>query len=227
MNSSGYQNNEAATRSALYALLARSYLQEPDLELIRYFRRSETRQILAELDLTLKESFLKKEEGDLVRELELEYCRLFLTPPSHIPPYESFFIGGLKDPEEVFEPALQGKAAKEVQAFYREHGLILPEDTRHLPDHIGLELEALRLLCDLESKAEAEGKQDQVQRYRRITKKFLAEHPNRWIRSFCDAILRKAETPFYGVVAQLTRSFVKSELEELTPGGVEMEEVIQ
>ena len=127
---------------------------------------------------------------------------------------------------ENFEPFLQGKAAAEVRTFYREHGILMPEGARVLPDHIGVELEALRLLCELESMAADSGRTDRVRQLRQITGNFLAEHPKRWIPLFSELILKKAENPFYRVVAQLTHAFIDSELAELTHRSVEEEEVI-
>lgn len=220
-------SDEALKRSAVYALLSRAYLQEPDRKLIRYFRSAAVQEILTGLALDLGDDFLTQDEDLLVEELALEYAGLFLAPPTHLPPFESFFVGGLRDSEETFTPALQGNAAEDVLAFYREHGILLPQDLNLLPDHIGVELEALRLFCALEAKAAAAGQQSLARRYRQITGQFLTEHPKRWINAFCDGILQRTENPFYRVVAEVTRVFVESEIEELTPGRAEMEDVIQ
>ncbi len=221
------QENEAAQRSILYALLSRTFVKEPDLPLIRYFKSVEVQEILKELDLSLGEFFLNIDEETLVQELAVEFARLFLTPPTHFPPFESFYAGGQNQPEETFEPALQGKAAEEVLTFYHEHGILFPEKTHLLPDHIAMELEALRLLCELESEAVSSSRPDRVSQYRRITGTFITEHPNRWFPTFCDQILQKTSNPYFRVVAQLTQSFIESEFENLAPCCKKKEEVIQ
>jgi len=220
-------DNEAAQRSALYGVLSRVFLHEPDQAIIHYLKTDEVQEILRGLGLSFGDDFLKTDEEMLVREIALEYVRLFLAPPTHLPPYESFFVGGLQQPEETFEPALQGKAAAEVQTFYREHGILFPEGSKLLPDHIGIELEALRLLCDLESKSVASGHPDSVRHIRRTTGTFLMEHPHRWVPDFCDQILKRTEIPYFRVVALLTKAFIASELEDLIPCCEKKEEVIQ
>lgn len=226
MNQKRHLDNEAAQRSAVYAILSRSFLKEPDLELIRFLKIGKIREIFESLDLSLGDDFMEKDEASLIEELSLEYARLFLTPPMHLPPCESFYVGGLQDDMEHFEPFLQGKAADEVRTFYREHGILMPEETGVFPDHIGVELEALRLLCELESLAIESGHPDRVRQLRRITGNFLDEHPKRWMLLFSELILKKAEKPFYRVIAQLTRAFIDSELAELSHCRVEEEEVV-
>jgi TorA maturation chaperone TorD len=221
------QENEAAQRGILYALLSRTFIKEPDLELIRYFKSVEVQAILKELDLSLGELFLKTDEETLVQELAVEFSRLFLTPPTHLPPFESIYAGGQNQPEETFGPALQGKAAEEVLTFYHEHGILFPEEIHLLPDHIAIELEALRLLSELESEAVSSSRPDRVSQYRRITGTFIAEHPNRWVPTFCDRILQNTSNPYFRVVAQLTRSFIESEFENLAPCCDKKEEVTQ
>jgi len=220
MSSSQHTDNEAAQRSVVYALLARIYRMEPDLDLIRYLKQPEVQSVFQELHCSFGDDFLTEDEDALVRDLAVEYVRLFLAPPRHIPPYESFFVGGAETPSEVFEPALQGKASVEVQDFYRDHGIRLSEDSTLFPDHLGLELEALHLLCAGESRAAKANDPDQARQYRCLTGKFLAEHPGRWAFAFCDRILEIAEAPFYRVVAQLTKAFLETEMKELAPCSV-------
>jgi TorA maturation chaperone TorD len=215
MDMENHPSNEAVQRSIVYAVLARAFLKEPDSELIGYFRRPEVQEILSESNLALGDKFLTSEEAPLLQKLSIEYCRLFLAPPTHIPPYESFFVGGLNQPKETFEPALQGKASIEVQDFYREHGIVLPENTKLFPDHVSLELEALHLLCQYESRATGSAELHPAGHYRCLAGKFLREHPGRWVPAFCDQILVKAEEPFYRVIAQLTKAFIETELAEL------------
>jgi TorA maturation chaperone TorD len=216
---------EAAERSTVYALLSRAFLEEPDVALIRYFRSDGVQEVLASLDLSLGADFVTQPEAQLQETLARDYARLFLTPPIHIPPYQSFFVGGLHEPEETFEPRLQGKASQEVAAFYREHGLVFPEESTAFPDHVGIELEALRWLSELEASAASRGEAAQALQCRQIAGTFLREQVLRWVPTFCEAVVRKSPSPFYVVLAQLTRSFIESELEELTPCGVKQEEV--
>jgi len=220
MSTSQYSGNEAAQRSVIYAVLARAYLEEPDIDLIRYWKQPEAQTVCRELQCSLGDNFLTEKEDVLTKDLAAEYARLFLVPPRHIPPYESFFVGGAKTPEEAFEPALQGKASIEVQDFYRDHGIHLPEDSTLFPDHIGIELQALHLMCAGESRGAEDNDPDRARQYRCLAGKFLMEHPGRWVFPFCDRILETTEAPFYQVVAQLTKAFLETEMKELAPCSV-------
>ena len=226
MNQPEQPEQEAAERSTVYAILSRAFLKEPDGALIRYFKSPDVQEAMKELDLSFGEDFLSSDEGMLVEELAIEYARLFLTPPTHLPPYESFYVGGLHDPEEVFEPTLQGKASKEVQDFYRSHQILFADDCIEFPDHIGIELEAMRLLCDVESKTPVSNDPEKILHVRRLQGKFLAEHPNRWIPIFCEQVLQRTMNSFFPVIVQLTKAFIESELETLRPCSLEEEEVV-
>jgi len=220
MSSSQSSGNEAAQRSVVYAVLARAYLKEPDIDLIQYLKQPEVQSVFGELHCSFGESFLTTQDVLLVRDLAAEYARLFLVPPHHIPPYESFFVGGLNTPAEAFEPALQGKASVEVQDFYQDHGIPFAKDATLFPDHVGVELEALHLLCAGEARAVEASNLDQARQYRCLTGRFLAEHPGRWIFTFCDRLIKIAEAPFYRVVAELTKAFLETEMKELAPCSV-------
>ena len=218
-------SSEAAERASLYGLLSRMFRTEPDLELIRHFRSAAVQETLGDLNLSMGRPFMEADEQVLQEELATEYARLFLAPPTHLPPYESCFVGGIKQPKETFEPSLQGKAAQETAAFYAENGITFSHETNLLPDHIAVELDALRLLCDLEAEAAGRRNLGEVLRCRQTAARFLAEHVNRWVPLFCETVIDSAKTGFYAVAAELTRSFVDSETEELTPCGLEQEEI--
>lgn len=220
-------SSEAVERAGLYGLLSCIFQSAPDLELIRHFRSAAVQETLGELNLSLGRHFMEADEQVLQEELAAEYTRLFLASPTHLPPYESCFVGGLKQPEETFEPSLQGKAAQETAAFYGEHGITFAHEANLFPDHIAVELDALRLLCDLEAEAAAQGQPEEVLRCRQTAARFLAEHVNRWVPRFCAIVIDSVKTGFYAVAAELTRSFIDSETKELAPCGVKQEEVTQ
>jgi TorA maturation chaperone TorD len=220
-------SSEAAERASLYGLLSRMFRTEPTLEFIHLFRSAAVQKALGDLNLSMGRAFMEADEQILQERLAAEYTRLFLAPPTHLPPYESCFVGGIKQPKETFEPSLQGKAAHETAAFYAENGITFSHEANLFPDHIAVELDALRLLCDLEAEAEGRGNPEEVLRCRQTAARFLAEHVNRWVPLFCDAVIESAGTGFYAVAAELTRSFIDSETKELAPCGVKQEEVTQ
>jgi TorA maturation chaperone TorD len=46
-------------------------------------------------------------------------------------------------------------------------------------------------------------------------KKFVGGHLARWVPNFCEKVIEAAESPFYREMAQLTRSFIELEKQEL------------
>ncbi|MDX1763937.1 MAG: molecular chaperone TorD family protein [bacterium] len=219
--------SEAKERASLYGLLSRMFRTEPGPELIRHFRSPAIQKTLEDLNLAMGREFMETDEKILQEELGAQYTRLFLAPPTHLPPYESCFVGGINQPKETFEPSLQGKAALETAAFYEAHGITFDHEASLFPDHIAVELDALRLLCDLEAEAGSRGNPAAVLRCRQTAARFLEEHVNRWVPLFCDAVLESAKTGFYAVAAKLTKSFIDAETNELAPCGVKQEEVTQ
>jgi len=221
MNPEEMQFHDSIWRSRLYAILASAFLREPDSGVIRFFQQPDTRSILQAFSLSMDESFVTTPAEVLAENLATEYTRLFLAPPTHLPPFESCYVGGVRQDPETFEPSLRGRAAREVETFYFEHGITLPDGDSTPPDHIGLELDALRLFCEREAEEFTAGRKAQARHIRRIAKRFLTEHPIRWVPSFCDRILGSTPAPFFRIIAQLTGAFLISESEALFCPGKE------
>ena len=144
----------AVARSVLFWLLADMFLTCPDEDFVARLRRDltaqpgddETNPLLAEL-ISLRQA-LPSTPGETA-DLAVEYTRLFgavsptYGPP---PPYESVHAGSGSEAE----------TASAVSRFYSAAGLG-PVDTAVPPDHLGVELRFLALLCHGESEAWQKG----------------------------------------------------------------------
>jgi len=195
----------ASSRAKAYRILASIYLKPP------------TRQILAELlrelplpvefqgmkDLTefLSQNTLMPPEL-LEENLAKEHLRLFggVTPGyGPPPPYESVWSG---------EGKLMGKTTADVLRQYAEAGMEPGDHLANPPDHIGLELAYLSILCSKQAEAQSSNDVNLAEKYLNLETKFVRDHMERWVPSFVEEIASNDKTGFYQVIAILTKELL-------------------
>ncbi len=177
-----FYKDEEIDRAELYKLLSALFLDKPEDKVI----------------LQIREMFQLKFD-DTPQEIEADFPNLFLRPDLHLSPHESLYNYPLGE-----TPGLWGRAAYEVQEFYRSAGLVIDEESEVIPDHLGLELLFMSYLVE----------NDLVGQQR----KFMDEHLLRWVPEYCDEVEKHAATTFYKEVAILLKEFVVSDDEELSGG---------
>ncbi len=197
----------AEKRSNIYGFLSTIFKEEVDSELLDQLRKPEFSGVLAGLGVQLDEKFWDKPEKDLLLDLAVEYTRLFLGPGKHISPHESVH----KDQAGL----LWGDSTVEVNKFYEKCEYGLSPKYKGIPDHITVELELMQHLARRESEALREGNGVNVNKIRRLQKRFLSKHLIKWVPAFCEKVEESAELPFYKNFAELTRLFVESEHKEV------------
>jgi TorA maturation chaperone TorD len=140
--------------------------------------------------------------------LQLDYSRLFLGP-FEIPakPYGSVYLDG--------EKIVMGDSTMRALDLYREGGFEVNSDFQEMPDHIAVELEFLYLLSFRQAQA-LEEDSDERHRLLELKKKFLEEHPGRWIGSLAEAMRQNSGTAFYKGLADLTEQIILENMQELT-----------
>lgn len=117
-----------------------------------------------------------------------EYERLFVGPgPVPCPPYESFWR---EDVPIDIRRSLMGPCTADLKGLYGELGIGLSPESRELPDHIAVELEALAYA--LSSGAG------------RVANALFLDHLRRWLPRFCRAVAHEAESAFYRDLALRT-----------------------
>ncbi len=193
---------EARARGNVYGLLALAFypptrdaghVQEDMLRVLRTLRGSVAKYSAASEDLSL---------------LEREYNRLFVGP-AHVacPPYESVYpTGGGKASGSVLGPP-----SVQVASEYAAAGLKFADGFTDLPDHVSVELEYLKYLCDKEAGASAESRDE----WRFREAKFLREHMCNWMPGFADSVTANTTSPFYSLAAELLRVFLGIEADGL------------
>ena len=153
--------------------------------------------------------FFQKPDKELLEELAVEYTRLFLGPGRHVSPHES-----VHHPRDDGQwGSFWGKSTVEVKKLIESTGLDYKDAYKGMPDHISVEFEFMQQVILREEKAWEEADTETASACRQLEIKFIAEHLVRWIPTFCDEVIREAESPFYREMATLTKKFMEFEKE--------------
>ena len=183
--------------TALYRLLAQA-LTYPDQHFIANVQVA-VGKIDVELydDASLPLGALVQELGKLsslpLDQVQGEHTRLFINAYPHVPcpPYESAYREG----------ELLGVAAEQVDALYREWGLVVEGEQ---VDHVGAELEFIVFLLTLDTP-----------KARDAAETFTRDHLARWLPRWADDVVRESHLGFYRVVGQLMTVILQGELERV------------
>lgn len=136
--------------------------------------------------------------------LQEEYVSLFLAAISHspCPLYESAFRD--RTGRE------KGWIVAELDRAYAAAGFRLSDGAGgELPDHIGLELEFMSLLCAQEAKARRRSNGGEANAELSSERSFLSEHLERWIAPLAYGVKRATEeVSFYRLLAAASHAFV-------------------
>ena len=207
----------AEARSQVYGLLSALYLELPNLKVLhsvfdaefeRQFTSAASRFEAGEMKDGLKliasfvTAFRDKPRTEALKRISIDRTRLFQgVNPEHSPPppYESVYRDG----------RLWGKSTVEVSQIYGRLGVKLPEAWTEPPDHIGIELDFMRLICLSEMEAWQAGYTDKALEYLEAGTDFLRKHVVQWVPVFCEEMYNRAGLDFYRGIAQLTRGFVE------------------
>lgn len=188
----------AAGRSVLYWLFADLFLTCPDQSLVTRLMgdlpvgQGGEHPIMRELS-ELRQALPQDASG--VAALAIEYTRLFgAVGPDHgpLPPYES-----------VHRDTSQAA----VSEFYAEAGLAT-FDAAAPPDHLGVEVRLMALLCHGESASWRGGHSKQARLALENERAFLDRHLLAWAPRYLETLERAARHPLYRALAGTARRFV-------------------
>jgi TorA maturation chaperone TorD len=192
----------AAARSAGYWLLADLFLTCPDEAFVTRLHRDlatgtgpdSANSIITEL-AALRDALPADTPGTIA--LAVEYTRLFSSVSESYgpsPPYESVHRSS----------SLSTDVTVDVSEFYAAAGLA-PIDQAVPPDHLGVELRFLALLCHGESEAWRKGANaDAIQSLKR-QRDFLDRHLLQWAPDYLDVMQANTQHPFYRYLTALAR----------------------
>ena len=191
-------------REDIYRFLSGLYLRPPSDALIGMILDGSLTAVFRE-DEEMS-AFVKAASGitNLKDELEAEHASLFVLP-SGVIPHEAVYLDK--------EKRLGGRVTMGVRQFYERAGTDLSEECIEMPDHIGMELEFVALLCKLERELREGTDPSSLQKCIELQKTFLEEHLSRWGYLCCEEVIKHAAYGFYKAVARFTIEFLKSEEE--------------
>jgi TorA maturation chaperone TorD len=201
----------ANLRSTIYGFLAAIYRQEVSSDLLQHLKDPQFMGVLANLGIEMNNGYFKKPERELLEDLAVEYARLFLGPGKHISPHESVH----HKKEGTQSGQLWGESTAEVKKIIESSGLEYKTEYTGLPDHISVELEFMQQVILREEQAWQDDDKKTALLCQENGKKFVGGHLARWVPNFCEKVIEAAESPFYREMAQLTRSFIELEKQEL------------
>lgn len=198
---------EIENRIAIYAIISRLMMIEVDCKFLKHIESNE-----AILDLFPNyKNWEKKKEfgcGELISNFyDVDFANLFLM---HLVPYESFYT---RDDQMI-----QSAGENPVISLYDALGFKAKLEVARVvsPDHIGVELEFMYMLCDATLKAYEANDDEGIKELISIQHGFLKDHILKWMPMFLIAMKNESRTPLYHDGADLTLEFILSDFEYLS-----------
>lgn len=191
-------------REEVYHFLSRLYLFEVDAEFFEKLKKlvfpencknEDMAAGYGQMGLWIGGHNGSREDLDI---LAVDYARVFLAAGIAAGqaafPYASVYAGA--------KHLVMQEAAGQMSALYAKKGLEPdPGMFKVPPDHVGLELEYMALLCREGNALEQES--------------FFNTHLKAWVPAFCGEVMKYSETGFYKGLGRLTKGFMAMEEELL------------
>ncbi|MEJ1297413.1 MAG: molecular chaperone TorD family protein [Candidatus Sedimenticola sp. (ex Thyasira tokunagai)] len=202
--------NSATSRSGVYGLLTTVFREEPTEAFINDLRGPRLSGVFSEMDVDLGESFFADPESTVAEALAVEFTRLFIGPGRHISAHESIFTEVDGD-----SGSLWGAKTVEVKKFIETTGIDYEAGFSGLPDHVSVELEFMHKLSEWEADKWLHGDRKSAEYCQSVQRMFLEKHLLCWLPQLCDAVMDQAEMPFYRAMAELTKSYIELERQDM------------
>jgi TorA maturation chaperone TorD len=195
---------EIENRIALYALISRLMMTEVDAQFLKSIE--ENPEVL-NLFPNYKRWEKRKEFSNTIlkeRYLDVDFTNLFLM---HLVPYETFYTRDDQMIESGGDNPLMN--LYDALAFRVE----LNEARVISPDHIGVELEFMYMLCDALRKAFEANDKGGVEELLLVQQGFLRDHLLNWAPLFLINMKKESRTALYHDGAELAMEFILSDYE--------------
>ena len=198
---------ELQNRIAIYGLISRLMLVEVDDTFLDTIENDE-----ALLDLFPNYRDWDKRATLSRKDLINEYCNVDFTNLflMHLVPYESFYT---RDDQMI-----ESGGDNPVLSLYNDLDFKVELSKARVvsPDHIGVELEFMYMLCVASLKAFNEDNKDALCELYQVQRAFLKEHLLEWTPLFLINAKRESRTPLYHDGSELTLEFLLSDFEYVT-----------
>lgn len=194
--------------SGLYALLGRLWLSEVDLPLLRELCDEPMRDLLRQAGISLaddrkqacganetpNETPNDPSDDALLETLAIDYCRTFVGPSNHFPPYQSVWESG----------QYQSRTVDSMRRFAEIAGVEVQSEA--MPDHLGVQMSVMsRIVGQL---ALADGAE--ASSLGELATTFFAQHLA-WAVPRIEAAVDRSATAFYVGVIRVTAGFLADE----------------
>lgn len=191
----------------MYGLVSRIFLIEMDTDTLSAIEKLPNFQELFPTYYEWEER-QKRSRYKLINELlNVDFTDIAIM---HLIPYETFYMRE--------DGMIESGGANPVLQVYNDFGYRVDYEKARVvsPDHIGVELEFMKLLSDAELKAKEEDDEEAVQAIRKEQKRFLQEHLLQFAPLYLINVAEQARTPFYKDAAKLTLEFLLEDYEYLS-----------
>lgn len=209
--------NKALVRCGIYSLLSNIFSNEPTREFAQMLKKGRLFQKVAEFanleaDFKELEEYTQRNDAEQIyKKLLSDYRELFKPEgKSRVSVYEADYAQGSKSKEIDYSDI-----CVEVARTYSQTGFDVQAGYKGRPDHIGMELEYMALLCQIEMGYWASRDKQQAEEYLRWESQFLHEHLNKWIHLFCDKVILAGPSEFFAIAARLSDAFVKADSQNI------------
>ncbi len=200
-------NDDIQKRITLYGLISRLMMKEVDENLLETIESDE-----ALLALLPNYKAWPKRRTDTMQNLitqayNVDFANLFIL---HLVPYESFYIRE--------DQMIESGGENPVIGLYNALDFRVELDEARVvsPDHIGVELEFMYMLCVAQQKALEAEDMEGVCELLEVQYGFLKDHLLVWAPLFLINAKRESRTPLYHDATDLTLAFLLSDFEYLS-----------
>lgn len=185
-------------RQRLYAFLSRLWVKELDAEAVAMVQGPLGRELLPDFSASPEVRELEEPERRAAT-FDADFTHLTVV---NLVPYESFFR---RD-----DGLLEAGAVNPVASFLSRYGfeVDLAAARSLAPDHLGIELEVMSVLCAREAEALSNDNGPAGRAVRRVQREFLEQHLLAWAPVYLFAALRNARTKLYREAAEATLHFL-------------------
>ncbi len=199
-------------RMNTYMLLSRLYLKEIDEPLLKELHGMRfpvvTGDEATDTGYLYIATFLSNLWEESLTELAIDYAKTFLGNGvdafSAAYPYESVYTSEKR--------LMMQDARDEVLAIYRAYGIEKQDSWKEGEDHVALELEFMRVLCQRTLDALAAGDEDEASHLLLSQRNFLEEHLATWVPMMTADMRRFSKTKMYQGLSYLTEGFLATDL---------------
>lgn len=198
---------EIENRIAIYALISRLMMIEVDCD---FLKKIESDKAILDLFPNYKNWDKKKKYrcGELIASYyNVDFSNLFLM---HLVPYESFYTRE--------DQMIESGGDNPVATLYNALDFKVELDKARVvsPDHIGIELEFMYMLCNALEKAYEAKDKEGIKELLGIQYGFLKDHILKWMPMFLIAMKNESRTPLYHDGADLALEFILSDFEYIS-----------